>query len=142
MRRSLTSAILLALTLAAGACGGDATDLATGDGLAGTLPEVHVYDAWVVQDGPSTAEVSLRVHNAGAEDDRLLLATCACDATVTVDGALVVSPEQEVVVRTGGTPGLRLTGLADRLRPGRFLTLTLTFELAGEVTADAEVRRP
>jgi copper(I)-binding protein len=141
MRRILQVATtLFALTLATAACGED--QAATEGGLAGTLPEVHVYDAWVELEDASTAAVSLRVHNAGPEDDRLLAVACACDATVEIDGALVARPDEEIVIRPAGVPGIRLTDLAEAPRRGDFVTLTLTFEHAGEVTADAEVRRP
>jgi copper(I)-binding protein len=54
---------------------------------------------------------------------------------------VVVAPDEEVVLAPGGTPGLRLTDLTEGLPKGGFVTLTLTFEHAGAVTAEAEVRR-
>jgi copper(I)-binding protein len=131
-------AVLAGLALVA--CGGD--DLPTDGGLVGTAAEVHVYDAWVAQTGDETADVSMRVHNAGAQDDRLLAATCACEATVEIDGALVVGPDEEVVMAPGGTPGLSLTDLTEDLPRGDFVALTLTFEHAGDVVTDVEIRKP
>jgi copper(I)-binding protein len=82
----------------------------------------------------------MRVHNSGPQDDRLLEASCPCAATVEIVGTVVVAPEQEVLLAPGGTPGLRLRGLTDPLRRGRFVSVTLTFEHAGPVTAEVEVR--
>lgn len=128
------------LSLALAGCGEG--DIPTDGGLAGTTAEVHVYDAWVTPSGDRAAQIGMRVHNGGPEDDRLLAAACACDARVEIDGALVLAPEEEVVLRPGGTPGIRLAGLAQDLPRGDFVTLTLTFEHAGDVTAAAEVRAP
>lgn len=131
--------VVAALVLTA--CGDDGGADAPTDGLVGATPEIHVYDAWVGPPSDGVAEISMRVHNGGPEDDRLLDATCACDGVVAIDGALVVSPDEEVVLAPGGTPGLRLTDLADGLPKGGFITLTLTFEHAGAATTEVEVRR-
>jgi len=129
------------VTLALVGCGGDGgTPTPVDGGLVGATAEVHVYDAWVPPTRAATAEVSMRLHNGGPQDDRLLDAACACEGTVAVDGAVVLAPEEEVVLAPGGTPGLRLTGLTEDLRRGGFVSLTLTFEHAGTVTAQVEVR--
>jgi copper(I)-binding protein len=102
---------------------------------------VHIFDAAVVSARPGEADLSFRAHNAGSETDRLLSAACACDAEVEIEGALTIAPEEEVEVVPGGVPALRLAGLANRPRVGDVITVTLTFELAGDVIAHAEVRR-
>jgi copper(I)-binding protein len=132
----VSAAVLLLLV--ATACGDGEADVPSG--LVGATPEVHVYDAAVVAASPHEADVSFRAHNGGPQTDRLLAATCACDAQVRIDGALTIDPEEEVVVEAGGVPGVRLVGLTERPRVGRFVTITFTFELAGEVAAEAEVR--
>lgn len=132
-------AVVAALILTG--CGGDGDAKPPADGgLVGATAEVHAYDAWVASTRADTAAVSMRVHNGGPQDDRVLDATCACEGAVAIDGAVVVAPEEEVVLAPGGTPGLRLIELTQDLRRGRFVTLTLTFEHAGAVTVEVEVR--
>lgn len=140
VRTSRAAVGLLVIAMLAG-CGDD-TPAPTASGLVGAEAEVHLYDGWTTPTDGSTAEVSLRVHNGGPQTDRLLEATCACEGTVEIDGALVVDPEEEVVLTPGGTPGLRLTSLTEPLRRGRFVTLTLVFERAGATTGEIEVRAP
>lgn len=141
VRASLIPVVLAVLTLIG--CGDDGGTQTPGDGgLVGATAEVHVYDAWVPPTRAATAEISMRLHNGGPQDDRLLDAACACAGAVEIDGAVVLAPEEEVVLAPGGTPGLRLTGLAKDLRRGAFVSLTLTFEHAGSVTAQVEVRGP
>lgn len=146
MRVAARIALLVAVSVVAVACGGDPSEDASSPadgGLVGAVPEVHVFDAWLVPGDADVAEIGARIHNAGPEDDRLLEATCACEGTVTIDGAVVVGPNEEIVLAPGGTPGLRLTDLAEPLpATGRFVSLTFAFEHAGEVTAEAEVRKP
>lgn len=136
--RSAVVVVLLAV-LAGVACGGG-DDAAVPDDLVGATAEVHVYDAWVPPTSDDDADLSMRVHNSGPQDDRLLEATCACAASVEIVGAVVVAPEQEIVVAPGDTPGLRLRGLTEPLRRGNFVSVTLTFEQAGPVTAEVEIR--
>lgn len=141
VRASLIPVVLAVLTLVG--CSGDSgTQTPADGGLVGATAEVHVYDGWVPATRAGTVEVSMRLHNGGPQDDRLLDATCACGGAVKIDGAVVLAPDEEVVLAPGGTPGLRLTGLTKELRRGRFVSLTLTFEHAGTVTAQVEVRGP
>ncbi len=141
VRTQIALAMVLVAAATAVACGSDGADTSTAGDLVGAIAEVHVYDAWVPVTDGADAEVSMRVHNAGPEDDRLLDATCACEARVAIDGAVIVAPEEEVVLPPGGTPGIRLTELEEPLSKGAFVTLTLTFEHAGQVNAEVEVRR-
>jgi copper(I)-binding protein len=134
-------ALVIVAATTAVACGSGGANVSTADDLVGSIAEVHVYDAWVPVTDGTDAEVSMRVHNAGPEDDRLLEASCACDARVAIDGAVVVAPEQEIVLAPGGTPGIRLMELEEPLPEGAFVTLTMTFEHAGRVDAEVEVRR-
>jgi copper(I)-binding protein len=82
------------------------------------------------------AEVALTLTNDGPEDDRLVEATSPAAASVQLleEGEEVDAVELPRLGTTGGQVALQLTGLAEDLRPGRYVDVTLRFEGNGEVT--------
>lgn len=136
------------LTMAAASCG-SGSPAATGDGLGDLPAEVHVLNAWTPPTTGDNASLYFQAHNAGAQTDRLVGASCDCAFGAEVHemagGAMQpvagvdVPPDTQVTFGPGGYHVL-LIGLDGPLKAGDFITVTFGFELAGEVTVDAEVR--
>lgn len=147
MRRiiAVTTATLLAIGLTA--CGDDESASEASSG-------VSVADAWARSPMSDVGAVYFVVTNAGTEDDRLIGAAAPdLDATVEVhettiaNGQAEMSPVDGVDIPAGGSvafePGgyhVMLTDLTTPLEVGSTITIVLTFDQAGEVEAQAEVR--
>jgi copper(I)-binding protein len=80
-------------------------------------------------------DVQLTLTNDGPDDDRLVGASSAAADSVVLleDGSEVDAVELPRLGTTGGSLGLRLSGLTEELRPGQYTEITLTFENSGEV---------
>lgn len=101
----------------------------------------------------TTAAVYVAIANAGAADDRLVAVstpaarTAMLHRTEVVDGVARMEHIGSIVIPAGGrldmAPGglhIMLMGLEAPLQEGAMLDLTLTFAVAGAVTARAPVR--
>jgi copper(I)-binding protein len=134
---------LLALALTLAACTG---------GGAGTI---EVSDAWVRSSAmmDRAGAAYMVIANEGSQDDQLLRASSDAAAVVELhesremNGMMEMSPVTAIPVPAGGeaelAPGglhIMLIDLTRELRPGDEVTLTLTFEKAGEITVRAVVR--
>jgi copper(I)-binding protein len=115
-----------------------------------------VQDAWVRPpigaDRPAAGY--LTITNPGADADRLIGASSPVAASVEVhestmaaDGTMGMHPIDSLEVEPGDTvtlePGgyhLMLMGVTGMPAVGETVELTLTFELAGDIVVDAEVR--
>ena len=127
-------------------------------GLAGCggSGSIAVSDAWARPSmGMDRAGAAyLVLTNEGDEDDVLLGATSPAAATVEVhettmegDGSMAMRPIESLAIPAGETvrlePGgyhMMLIELTGELAVGDEIEITLSFELAGEVTVSAEVR--
>lgn len=118
--------------------------------------DITVEDAYARSASPmaKSGAAFMILHNAGATDDRLVSA--ASDAAMRVelhthkatgDGVMqMMEVEDGFVVPAGGTHALArggdhvmLMGLAQPMRQGDTITVTLTFETAGEITVEIPV---
>jgi hypothetical protein len=96
------------------------------------------------------AQAYLTMTLVSSVEDTLTNATLSSGGTVTPTDAstpLTVKPQQALIIsdpETATTPGpaLAITGLAQPLRLGTTVRVTLTFQNAGTVTLDAPVRNP
>ncbi|MGZ5129200.1 MAG: copper chaperone PCu(A)C [Actinomycetota bacterium] len=147
MRRiiAVSTSALLAVGLAA--CGGDES---TSDASGG----VSVTEAWARSPMGDVGAVYFVVTNDGAEADRLTAAaapdlggTVEVHETTMSGGQAAMSPVDGVDIPAGGVvtfePGgyhVMLTGLTSPLEVGSSITIVLTFEQAGDVEVQAEVR--
>ena len=106
--------------------------------------------AWSRATPGPTAAVYLELRNTGADSDRLMGATSPAAERIEfhehrmVDGVMSMNAVPQIDLPAGKTatlaPGgrhLMLFGLAKPLRPGDRLSLTLRFEMAGEITVEA-----
>ncbi len=140
------AAILIAVTaLALAGCGGTGDNAQTNQqyqaGVGANLRtgEVQLYNTLAVDNGDGTATLSTVVVNTTGETQKLDSAS----ATTTSDGTpvevnmapAIIGPRDSfntgpaaTVVFTGGT-----------VAPGDYITLTLTFDRAGDVTIEAPV---
>ena len=134
--------ILLAVGLAACAPGTSTSGITVTDAWARTSATI---------DGAGAAYMIL--HNGSGEADKLIGAASTAAATVEMhesmemDGMMSMSPVDSIEVPAGGqaelAPGglhIMLIGLTQELKAGDKITLTLTFEKAGQVEVTAEVR--
>jgi copper(I)-binding protein len=98
-------------------------------------PEGDTYDAG------EDAEADLTLVNDGGDDDRLVSVTspAARGVEVLAGGDVVDGVDLPRLGTTGGTVGLRLTGLTGDLRPGQFVPMTFTFERNGDVVVQVPV---
>jgi len=93
------------------------------------------------------------IRNMGRTDDALIGAASDVAETVelhetTMEGDMAgMHPVEAIPVPAGGSvtlePGgyhVMLIGLKQELQTGQMITLTLTFEKAGQITVQAEVR--
>ena len=139
--------LILAVALALAAVSGPA--------LAGRPGPIVVSDAEVrasLGGAPNTAAYMV-IANTGARPDRLLSVSCACadeakvHVTRTMNGMMMMEPAGPVDIPAHGRvafkPGamhVMLTGLKGRLVDGHRQAMTLTFERAGPVAVQFQVR--
>jgi Uncharacterized protein conserved in bacteria len=158
--RGWTRLILVLALLSTAACGsgsggppGGATAVATGGA---TASGPIVSDAWVRPpmgtDRPAAGY--LTITNPGTTADALVGASSPIATSVQIhetmadpSGMMAMSPVDRIDVEPGGTvklePGgyhLMLMGVTQMPAVGQTAELTLTFEKAGEVVVQAEVR--
>ena len=142
------AALGLALALSLVACGADAGDPASG------LPVVS--DAWVRppigDDRPAAGY--LTIENPGVDADTLIGASSPIAGSVEIhesmlDGAgmMAMAPVDQLEIEPGDTvtfePGgyhLMLLDVSGMPAVGESVELTLSFELAGDIVVQAEVR--
>jgi periplasmic copper chaperone A len=131
---------------------------------------IQVQDAWVRaasqmdmgQDqgdmsgmGGSTSAAYMLIRNNGKEPDRLLKVDTPAAQSAEIhesketDGVMSMRPLESVEVPAGGSvefkPGglhVMLVGLTRDLKAGEKVNLVLSFEKAGEVQVEADVRSP
>jgi copper(I)-binding protein len=152
LSRPATPALVLGLALVVTGCGAnfeaqtyqtrasaDATNAAVGAIALRNVrllpPDGGTYDAG------EDAEADLTLVNDGGDADRLVSVTSPSARSVEVleGGEVVDGVDLPRLGTTGGMVGLRLTGLTDDLRPGRFVPMVFTFERNGEVTVQVPV---
>ena len=120
----------------------------------GGSPGITIEQPWAraaIQGGTGGAFLTIR--NAGTQPDRLLSAsspaarTTEVHETVREGEVMQMRPVPAIEVPAGGSVALRpgaahvmLIGLAQALRPGTTLPLTLTFERAGVVEVQVAVQ--
>jgi copper(I)-binding protein len=93
------------------------------------------------------------ITNGGPTDDRLIsvatdvATTAELHETTNAGGMMAMAPVAGITIPANGQAELKTGGyhvmlidLARELRVGETITLTLTFEKAGELTVTAEVR--
>ncbi len=147
--RSIVVALLLSLA-GCSAAASPATSPAPGAGIA-------VSDAWVraVASASETSGGYLTIANSGGQDDALTGAASPVAASVEVhetsmdsSGMAGMHPVDSVPVGAGQTvklqPGgyhLMIMGLTKPLKAGDTVELDLTFQRAGKVVVQAEVRQ-
>jgi copper(I)-binding protein len=134
---------ILALGLVVAACGGD--------------DDLSVKDAWARNSpGMANAGAAYMVIEGGGEDDRLVSASVPAEVAgmaqvhevVMNDGAMSMQevagglaiPSGETVTLEPGSYHIMMMNLADSLEIGEEFTVTLTFEKAGTVDVEVEVR--
>jgi copper(I)-binding protein len=147
MRRMLAVTTTALFVIGLAACGGDESTSEASGG-------VSVADAWARSPMGDLGAVYFVVTNDGTEADRLTGAAAPdLDATVEVhetsmaNGQAEMSPVDAVDIPAGGSvafePGgyhVMLTDLTTPLEVGSTITIVLTFEQAGDVEVQAEVR--
>lgn len=122
------------------------------------LADITIEDAYLRTATPmaKTGAAFMVIHNDGDADDRLIAAS-ADIADVTElhthkdagDGVMkMIHVEEGFVIPAGGMHALKrggdhvmLMGLTEMLEQGGLVTVTLTFETAGEITLDIPVDR-
>ncbi|WP_374686640.1 copper chaperone PCu(A)C [Promineifilum sp.] len=151
LRKLLVALLLLGALLAA--CGGDATTETGGETAAGGIT---IEGAWARPPAMAggNAAAYLVINNGGSEADRLISASSPLGMTEihesfeSEDGTMGMRPvEGGVEVPAGGSVELKRGGLhimfmgvAEPPAAGDTVSLTLTFEKAGEMTLDVPVR--
>jgi hypothetical protein len=162
LRRGPLAAFLLILALSlplvAVACGDDDDDDARGDSTpamtdGARLGKLTISGQWV---RPTTNDVSaayLTVHNSGAADT-LIKAATPLTSTVQLHEVITEGSSSKMQEKPGGFPvpangtlelkpggfHIMLMGLKAPIAVGETVSLTLTFEKAGEITIDAPVK--
>ena len=148
MRKLLVLVAIGALATVGVACGED-EDAETG------MDEdtVHVSDAWARSPMQDVGAVYFTAHNGAEEDDQLIgvstdaAARAEIHETVEQDGQMVMQPvggvtipaNEDVMFEPGGYH-IMLFELAEPLEVDTTISLTLEFELAGEVEIQALVK--
>ncbi len=152
MKRTVLVFLLFSLLLAA--CAAPASQAASGS--------IVIKDAWsrpammnMGGHGGSTGVVYLTVVNKGAAPDRLTAAegdvaeSVEIHQTTIKDNVASMSPVEAIEVPAGGQAELKpggyhimLVGLKHELKAGETVKLALTFEKAGKINVEAEVRTP
>lgn len=162
LRRGPLAAFLLilalSLSLLAVACGDDDDDDAGGDSTpaitdGARLGKLTISGQWV---RPTTNDVSaayLTVHNSG-EADTLIKAATPLTSTVQLHEVITEGSSSKMQEKPGGFPvpangtlelkpggfHIMLMGLKAPISLGETVSLTLTFEKAGEITIEAPVK--
>lgn len=153
-------AYLFACALALSACGAPSSEQSAAPNesqQAATAP-IEVHDAWAAPT-PGGVEVAagyLTIVNGTDAADRLVAISSpraeraeahemSMDNGVmrmrAVEGGLAVQPGQTVTLAPGGLH-LMFYGVTQPFTVGESIPVTLTFERAGEVNANLDVRRP
>ncbi len=89
-----------------------------------------------------TAALTMAITNTGDSPDTLSAVRVEQGGTATItDGAITIPNGVQVRVGQPGQPGVTLTGLRD-VRPGALLTVTLSFQGAGDVRMTLPVYAP
>ncbi|MBI3751383.1 MAG: copper chaperone PCu(A)C [Chloroflexi bacterium] len=145
--RSGVTLWLIVLGLLAAGCGAGAGSPPTGG--------VTVSDAWVrLPTGMSDSTAAYMTVTGGAQADAILGASCAMasmagihETTTDASGMTGMHPVDRIEVPAGATvmlqPGgyhVMFEGLTQTLTTGQTVTIELTFEHAGKVLVQAEVR--
>ncbi|MDX1523011.1 MAG: copper chaperone PCu(A)C [Anaerolineae bacterium] len=150
MLRFLTLMCLPLLMIIAIACGtGSAPDATGGE------PSLMIIEPWArasTLDGGNSA-LYLTVRNEGGDDVLLGAATTVAEAveihesSMDENDVMHMSPVSTIAVPSGESVNLEpggkhvmLIGLKEQLKAGDTIEVTLTFERAGEVVVDAEIR--
>lgn len=149
MRKVLIPLAIVALATLAVACGDE-----DGGGETGMDEDtIHVADAWARSPGEDVGAVYFTAHNGAEEEDRLIgVSTGVADRaeiheTVEQDGQMVMQSVEAVAIPPGEDvsfePGgyhIMLFELTEPLEVDTTITLTLEFELAGEIEIQALVK--
>jgi hypothetical protein len=117
-----------------------------------TVGDLVIENPWARESVTKTGAVYLTVHNAGAQDDRLVGATSdvaertEVHSSVMQDGVMKMQPVEAVDVPAAGeaalAPGglhVMLMGLKTPLEEGKTFPLVLEFERAGKVEVTVAV---
>lgn len=130
--------------------------LAAGLLAAPAWAEITVQDAYARASSPTapTGAAFMELHNSADTDDRLIAVASGAAARVELhthidmgDGVMQMTPvEDGIVIPAGGHHALArggdhimMMGLTAPLTDGMTITVTLTFEQAGEITVDIPV---
>ena len=157
-----TIGLIYLIALALAACGGSTTDTIQVEDAwvrAAAMPEMELNSNSSMSSsghmggGNSAAYMLLR--NSGDETDRLVSATSDVAKSVemhisqTEDDVTSMRPVEYIEVPAGGETELKpgglhimLVGLKHELKAGDTVRLALTFEKAGTLSVEAEVRAP
>lgn len=122
----------------------------------GTPPDLHLSDAWARETlpGQTTTAAYLEIVNRGGTADTLVSVTspipsrASLHTTDHTDGIArmrpiadgLAIPAGETVKLSPGAAHIMVENLAEPLRPGETLRLTLRFTRSGEHTVNAVVR--
>ncbi len=142
--RIAATTLAIAATLALAGCTATGDDAQTNQqyqpGVGANLRngQVQLYNALAVDNGDGTATLSTLVLNTTEETQKLdsALATTGDNAPVDVETApAIIGPKD--TLNTGPAATVVFTG--DAVKPGNYVTVTLTFDEAGDVTIEAPV---
>ena len=155
--RAATMGVLLLSSVALTACSaGQVTQTATQERVK-TGGQAQVGELTVRQAAPENprggrydegddADLRLAVVNSSREDDTLtgVDGEGFGEAEIDADGEdqIEIPADETVFVGSDGDAGITLTDLGEALSTGQYLTLTLTFEQAGEVEVRVTVATP
>lgn len=164
-RTALPLALTLVVMVLAAACGGGSSSgsaSASPSGAAGgaspsvVIDGLYVTDAWVRPPmGPDVPGAGyLTIHNTFGNDDALVGVASPVATSVEIhesmagdSGMMGMQPVDRIDVKVGSTvtlePGgyhLMLMGVTDMPAVGGTVDLTLSFERAGDIVVQAEVR--
>ena len=143
--RSAAATLIAATALALAGCSGTGVHAQTNQqyqaGVGANLRtgEVQLYNTLAVDNGDGTATLSAVVVNATDETQKLDSATATTTSggnpvDVTTAPALIGARDS---LNTGPAATVVLTG--GTVKPGDYVTLTLSFDKAGDVTIEAPV---
>jgi copper(I)-binding protein len=82
----------------------------------------------------SSAGLFLAMYNGGTSDDRLTRVSASGTSSATIEGGSVALPMSASANLTGPEPKVVLSGLTRPLTGGEDITVTLTFDHAGQVS--------
>lgn len=142
--RIAATTLAIAATLALAGCTATGNDAQTnqqyqpGVGTNLRTGQVQLYNALAVDNGDGTATLSTLVLNTTEDTQKLdsALATTGDNVPVGVETApAIIGPRD--TFNTGPAATVLFTG--DAVQPGNYVTVTLTFDEAGDVTIEAPV---